>query len=102
MKNENNTKILNQFLEKVINCKNDVSLSYYQTNTKEYNLTFNDFDGFDDDWDEVYRDYDNPQAVEELEDWLNENCIECDDRRLYTCYYFDDFVVETGYASYDI
>ena len=38
MKNENNNKILNQFLEKVNNCKNDVDLSYFSMDDKKYNL----------------------------------------------------------------
>ena len=29
MKDEKNNKMLNQFLEKVNNCKNDVDLSYF-------------------------------------------------------------------------
>lgn len=99
MKNEK----LIQFLEKVIKCKNDVSLSYFflSSNTLECDLTFNDFAYFDDNWNEVYRDYDNPQAVEELKDWLKENCIRCDDN-LYTRYHFNDFIVILGYASYDV
>lgn len=97
MKNEK----LIQFLEKVIKCKNDVSLSYYSLNTAKLDLTFNDFAYFDDNWNEVYRDYDNPQAVAELKDWLKENCIQYDDN-LYTHYYFNNFIVTTGYASYDI
>lgn len=97
MKNEK----LIQFLEKVIKCKKDVSLSYFSLNTVELDLTFNDFAYFDDDWNEVYRNYDNPQAVEELKDWLKENCIQCDNNS-YTHYYFNDFIVITGYASYDI
>ena len=101
MKNENNNKMLNQFLEKVNNCKNDVDLSYFSMDDKEYSLTFNDFYGFDEEWNELYRDYDNPQAVEELQDWLNENCLERKDK-LYSHYYFNDFIVKTGYASYDI
>ena len=101
MNNKNNHKMLNQFLEKVSNCKNDVDLSYSSMDDKEYSLTFSDFYGFDENWDEVYRDYDNPQAVEELEEWLNENCLKREDK-LYSRYYFNDFIVTTGYTSYDI
>lgn len=92
MKNKNNHKMLNQFLEKVSNCKNDVDLSYSSMDDKEYNLTFNDFYGFDENWDELYRDYDNPHAVEELKEWLDENCLKREDE-LYSRYYFDDFFV---------
>ena len=53
MKNENNNKMLSQFLEKVNNCKNDVDLSYSSMNSKEYSLTFNDFYGFDEEWNEL-------------------------------------------------
>lgn len=101
MKDEKNNEMLNQFLEKVNNCKNDVDLSYFPMDSREYSLTFNNFYGFDENWDEVYRDYYNPQAVEDLEDWLNENCLKREDK-LYSRYYFNDFIVTTGYASYDI
>lgn len=97
MKNEK----LIQFLEKIIKCKNDVSLAYFPSDDNNCYLTFNDFAYFDDDWNVVYRNYSNPRSIKELKEWLKENCIECDDK-LYTRYYFDDFVVETGYVSYDI
>lgn len=64
-------------------------------------LTIEDFEGFDDDWGEVMRDYDNPDAVDALLDWLNVNSnfkVE----EFYTIYSFDGFSVELGYTSFDI
>ena len=63
-------------------------------------ITVYDFEGFDEDWSEIMRDYD-VDAVQNLIDWLEEHCISKDDD-FYSYYYFEDFDVELGYSSYDI
>jgi hypothetical protein len=63
-------------------------------------ITINDFEGFDDDWSEIMRDYDG-EAEETLIDWLEEHCIS-GDGDFYYYYYFEDFNVQLGYSSYDI
>jgi hypothetical protein len=63
-------------------------------------ITINDFEGFDDDWSEIMRDYDG-EAEEALIDWLEEHCIS-GDGDFYYYYYFEDFNVQLGYSSYDI
>ena len=63
-------------------------------------ITVNDFEGFDEDWSEVMREYD-ADAMQTVIDWLEENCISAVDD-FYSCYYFEEFDVELGYASYDI
>ena len=66
-----------------------------------YEITFHDFVGFDDDWNEVFRDCDNPAAVDALLAWLDANCDARTDN-LYTDYRFGDAVVRVGYTSFDI
>ena len=66
----------------------------------EIEVTVSDFDGFDENWNEINRDYDE-ELVDEILDELEENCnsIEGD---FYTYYIFDDFTICVGYASFDI
>lgn len=64
-------------------------------------LDFNDFDGFDEDWCEVMRSYDNPELVEAMLEFLTDNAKEVDED-FYSTYTFDDCEVVVGYGSYDI
>ena len=75
--------------------------SEYYVDGNEIDLTINDFDGFDEDWGEIFREYDNAEAVEEVLDWLEENA-DCVHDDYYCQYYFGDIVVEVGYTSFDI
>lgn len=68
---------------------------------RQIHVDFNDFEGFDDDWSEIMRDYDDENAVEAFEETLRAEALKIDDN-FYTTYYFDDFVVIVGYTSYDI
>ena len=69
-------------------------------NKPELVITINDFDGFDDDWSEVMRDYDE-EAEGALIEWLEEHCIS-EDGDLYSSYQFEEFDVQLGYTSFDI
>lgn len=88
----------NIILEKLNNLGNDVDFNEYNGVIE---IDFNDFCGFDEDWNEVLRDYDNPSMVSELLDFLSNNCKEVVND-FYTTYIFNDFQVIVGYASYDI
>ena len=79
-------------------CKNDVD--FFDNDDMIY-LTLQDFEGFDDEWNEIMRNYDNPDAVDALLDWLDANCISKVEP-FYTTYHFDGFNVLLGYASFDI
>ena len=79
-------------------CENDV---YFFKKDRMIDLTINDFEGFDGNWNEVMRDYDNPNAVGALLDWLNANCVS-KVGKFYAVYSFDGFAVQVGYASFDI
>lgn len=63
-------------------------------------ITVDDFEGFDDDWSEVMRDYD-VEAVDGLIEWLEEHCIS-EEGDLYSYYHFEGFDVQLGYTSFDI
>ena len=63
-------------------------------------ITVDDFEGFDEDWSEIMRDYDE-EAVDGLIEWLEEHCIS-EDGDFYSYYHFEEFDVQLGYSSYDI
>lgn len=75
----------------------DVSVWEYDD---RISLTIEDFAGFDEDWCEQFRDYDE-DAVDALLEWLEEHALSMDGD-YYTYYQFDGFEVQVGYASYDI
>ena len=78
---------------------NDASLWENPNWTLE--ITLQDFEGFDDEWNEVDREYDNQNKIDDFFKILNTECIskEID---FYTTYHFKNFNVEIGYASDDI
>lgn len=59
------TKILRE-LER----ENDIDL--YQATENTTVITFNDFIGFDEDWEEVFREYNRPDLVGKVEDLLED------------------------------
>lgn len=64
-------------------------------------VTIEDFGGFDDNWCETEREFDDENAVDEFIEMLEDEC-ESQEGDLYTVYYFDGFEVKLGYASFDI
>lgn len=75
--------------------------SNYYVNGNHINLTFDDFEGFDDDWNEVDREFIDEEAINEVLDWLEENA-DYIDGDFYPYYHFDEIVVVVGYTSFDI
>ena len=75
--------------------------SWYNVNDNHIDLTIDDFEGFDENWSEVEREFVDEEAVEEVLDWLEENA-DCVDGDFYHFYHFGDIVVEVGYTSFDI
>ena len=76
--------------------------SWYEVTDNRIDLTIDDFEGFDENWDEVFREFVDADALEEVFEWLEEhaNCVDGD---LYRYYHFsDDIVVEVGWTSFDI
>lgn len=66
-----------------------------------YDVTVEDFEGFDDEWSEVMRDFEREDLVDEFLEALDEQALRVEGDFYYD-YYFDGFRVHLGYASYDI
>ena len=77
----------------------DVSVYEFE-DQEQMDLTVEDFAGFDDNWCEQFRDYDE-EAVEALIHWLEEHAVSVEED-FYTIFYFEGFEVHLGYGSYDI
>jgi hypothetical protein len=75
--------------------------SWYTITDNRIDLTIDDFEGFDEDWSEIDRDFIDAEAVEEVLEWLKKNADRVDGD-FYRNYYFGDIVVEVDYTSYDI
>lgn len=75
--------------------------SWYEVDGNHIDLTIEDFEGFDANWDEVEREFVDEDTVAEVLNWLRENADFIDDN-LYRYYHFGDIVVEVGYTSFDI
>lgn len=67
---------------------------------QELKVTVEDFEGFDQDWSEVFTDIDE-EAVEAMVEWLEEHC-DSHEGDFYHYYKFGELVVCLGWASYDI
>lgn len=91
--------MFNEFMQMVEACGDDITLS--RRSNGIYHLTLEDFEGFDEHWHEIMREYDNEEAVNALLDWLETNCTEHHED-FYTYYIFPDFQVIVGYSSFDI
>ena len=70
------------------------------TDENKLDVTVEDFEGFDEDWNEVFADIDD-DAVDKMIEWLETHCDSHEDD-LYRYYTFGDLVVCLGWASYDI
>lgn len=67
----------------------------------KYSITFHDFFGFDEKWNEVEREYSNEKAIDTFLVWLKDNAVSVIDD-FYYVYQFDTFSVKIGFDSYDI
>ena len=65
-------------------------------------VTFHDYEGIDEYGDEIGRDYDNPEAVDDFIEFITQNGDDMSNSSIYDLYRFNGFQVELGYASYDI
>ena len=75
--------------------------SWYDVNDNRIDLTIDDFEGFDEDWNEVFHEFVDEDAIEEVLKWLEENAHYIE-RGLYYLYYFGEIVVQVGYTSFEI
>jgi hypothetical protein len=75
--------------------------SDYYVNDNCIDLTLDDFEGFDDDWSEVEREFVDEEAVDEVLEWLEKNA-DYVDGDFYRYYHFGDIEVQVGYTSFEI
>ena len=73
-----------------------------EENKKNLHVSLNDFEGFDENWSEIFRKFDNKNAIEDVQNWLEENCDAFEECFTSTYYYFDDFIVHWFYKSGDL
>lgn len=75
--------------------------AYVYERGDDISVDLNDFEGFDENWSEIMRDYDNPKKVQQALDTLQRTAIIVE-HDYYTTYYFEDCSVIVGYTSFDI
>ena len=75
--------------------------AYVYEHGDDISVDLNDFEGFDDNWSEIMRDYNNPKKVQQALDTLQRTAIIVE-HDYYTTYYFEDCSVIVGYTSFDI
>lgn len=68
---------------------------------KLYYVTMEDFLGFDEEWNEIDRDYADETLVDDFLDALTEQAIRIEGD-FYRTYYFDGYMIRLDFASYDI
>lgn len=73
----------------------------YYTCGNELNIDFNDFDGFDDEWNEIEREYNNENLVSQILNYIETNAVLIKDS-LYQTYQLNDKIIVIGYTSFDI
>ena len=72
----------------------------YFDDDNSIDIEVNDFEGFDEDWNEIDREFDT-EIVNKVFNALKDNCIEYIED-FYTTFKFDTFTVSWGYVSYNI
>jgi hypothetical protein len=92
-------EILKEMLKELETVK-DIYVDFYE-DTKGISIQVNDFDGFDDNYDEVERELVKPDLVEKMEDFLYE---QADEKDINICEYYkiDGYDITLDYLSADI
>lgn len=88
-----------EIIEKVKELGNDAD--YRELRDGVIQITIDDFLGFNDDYQEEFREYENPQKVEAFKNFLESNCLKRE-YGFYKIYHFEDCEVILGYTSFDI
>lgn len=65
------------------------------------NITIQDFDGFDEEGAEIEREYNEPEKVENLINWLKDNA-DSTEKIYYEYFMINTMEICLGYASFDI
>ena len=74
---------------------------YSMTKDGDIRVEFQDFEGFDDDWNEVDREYDDEEAVDAFFEYLEDKALEVSGD-YYRYFKMDGFTVIIGWASMEI
>lgn len=90
--------MLREMMKEYLDSLVDVS---YEMDEDGFDVVIEDFNGFDEGWNEVMREYENPEAVAQFEQMLQNECLSAEGD-YYRIYHFDGFDVQLGYASFDI
>ena len=87
----------NIILNKVKELESDIITFDYEDSIS---LTIDDCEGFDEDWNVIDRQLDNPNGVDRLLEFLTNTCksVVSD---FYTTFHYDNFDVIVGYSSFD-
>ena len=91
---------MKELLEMLEKSKNLGDVDYY-TCENELNIDFNDFDGFDDEWNEIERKYNNENLVNQILNYIETNATLIKNS-LYQTYQLNDKIIVIGYTSFDI
>ena len=89
---------MEKIIEKLETIKTDIE---YYVSKSEIEVIINDFEGFGESYEEIERELEGSEAVEEILEWLEENADEVEGE-YYKYYHFGEIVVKVGYASYEI
>lgn len=80
----------------------DINLdTFHRNGDLVYSVVIRDFDGFDENWNEIDRTLNNPDLLEKFINTIEENALAIEND-YYADYYFDDYVIHLGYESMDI
>lgn len=93
-----------EMMKELEECDDILVIEYEKkdNNGKLYRITLEDFGGFDENWEEINREYTNPELVDELLKALEAQAAIKAIKDFYDEYFFDDYYIKLGYASYDI
>ena len=75
--------------------------TFHRNGDLVYDVVIRDFDGFDENWNEIDRVPNNLDLLGKFIDAIEENALTIEND-YYTDYYFDDYVIHLGYESMDI
>lgn len=75
--------------------------TYFVSKDGDIHVDFQDFEGFDEDWNEVEREYDDEEAVDAFFERLEAEALEVSGD-YYRYYKMNGFTIVIGYASMDI
>ena len=80
----------------------DIDLdAFHRNGDLVYSVVIKDFDGFDENWNEIDRIPNNLDLLGKFIDAIEENALTIEND-YYTDYYFNDYVIHLGYESMDI